>query len=193
MTEVSSAHPDSEVEVWSFDEHRLGLQPIMRRQWAKKGSRLRADVQTVYEWFYLYGFVHPSSGSTHWLLLPRVNHEVFSIALKLFAEDAKASTNKQIVLVLDRAGWHTTEKLKVPENIHLVFLPPYSPELQPAERLWSITDEPLVNKTFNTIAAMEEVVAQRCRWIMAEAKALVRGLTNFHWWPQDLLALNAPN
>lgn len=58
--------------------------------------------------------------------------------------------DKRIVLPLDQAGWHTSEKLEVPEGIHLVPLPPYSPELQPAERLWPLVNEPLANQAFET-------------------------------------------
>jgi len=66
------------------------------------------------------------------------------------------------ILVLDQARWHTTEKLIVPEGLYLEFLPPYSPELQPAERLWPLLDEPVVNELFEDLEALTEVVAQRC-------------------------------
>ena len=63
---------------------------------------------------------------------------------------------KQIVLVLDRAGWHTSVHLRVPDHVHLLFLPPYSPELQPAEHLWLLTNEALVNQHFATIEELED-------------------------------------
>ena len=55
-----------------------------------------------------------------------------------------------------------SEQLQVPEGIHLLPLPPYSPELQPAERLWVLVDEPLVNAAFKTITEVEELICQRC-------------------------------
>lgn len=55
--------------------------------------------------------------------------------------------NKQIILVLERAGWHTSDQVEVPEGIHLFFLPAYSPELPPAERLWPLANEPIANRT----------------------------------------------
>jgi len=55
--------------------------------------------------------------------------------------------NKHIILVLERAGWHTSDQVEVPEGIHLFFLPAYSPELPPAERLWPLTNEPIANRT----------------------------------------------
>jgi hypothetical protein len=83
-------------------------------------------------WLYVYGFVHPQSGRTQWLILPRVNVDWFNAALAEFAKATGASTTHRIVLILDNAGWHRCEKVVVPEGIHLLFLPPYSPELQPA-------------------------------------------------------------
>src|SRR3712207_2972558 len=72
-----------------------------------------------------------------------------------------------IVLGLDNAGWHTAPNLAVPDGIRLVYLPPYSPELQPAEHLWPALDEPLANQSFETLADLERVVANRCRASMA--------------------------
>ena len=77
---------------------------------------------------------HPASGHTEWFLLPTVNAQVFTLALAHFAQAVGAGPNKRVLLVLDRAGWHTSQELQVPEGIHLLFLPPYSPELQPCEQ-----------------------------------------------------------
>ncbi|MBW4628899.1 MAG: transposase [Brasilonema octagenarum HA4186-MV1] len=65
-----------------------------------------------------------------------------------------------MVLVIDRAGWHTSERVVIPEGIHLQPLPAYSPELQPAERLWALADEPLVNEHFDTLDDLEKVLAR---------------------------------
>ncbi|MDJ0705463.1 MAG: hypothetical protein QNJ46_19460, partial [Leptolyngbyaceae cyanobacterium MO_188.B28] len=66
--------------------------------------------------------------------------------------------------------------------IHIVLMPPYSPELQPAERLWPLVNEPLANQSFKTIAEVEELVYQRCRRLFKQQE-LIRGLTAYHWWP----------
>src|SRR5215211_2605661 len=68
-----------------------------------------------------------------------------------------------IVLELDNAGWHTAPNLVVPDGIRLVYLPRYSPELQPAEHLWPVLDEPLANQYFETLADLERAVADRCK------------------------------
>lgn len=132
-TELAQQFPAATVEVWSFDEYRLGLKPIIRKIWARVGERPVAAVNYRYEWTYLYGFVEPYTGKTEWLILPRVNIEWFNQALEVFAQQAGVGADKQILLVIDGAGWHRSNKVIVPEGVHLELLPPYSPELQPAD------------------------------------------------------------
>lgn len=178
---IQQQHPNATVEVWAFDEHRLGLKPIVRRVWAPIGERPVAQVKHRYEWLYVYGFVHPATGHTEWLLLPRVNVNWFNVALAEFARCVGASATHRMVLVLDNAGWHRSEKVVIPEGIHLLFLPPYSPQLQPAERLWELVDEPLVNRSFDTLDELEPILVNRCRTLSAMTTQ-VQGRTQFYWW-----------
>ena len=168
--------------MWSFDEHRLGLKPIVRKVWAPVGERPIAQVNHRYEWTYLYGFVRPATGQTEWLILPRVNVEWFNQALQVFAQQVGAGPNKQVLLVLDGAGWHRSDKVVVPQGVHLQLLPPYSPELQPAERLWSLADDPVVNRCFEEIEQIEDVLELRCQ-TLSSMHSEVQALTNYHWWP----------
>ena len=170
------------IELWSQDEHRIGLKPILRRVWAKKGTRLRAVVRPRYQWMYLYGFVEPQSGKTSWLLMPTVNTEAFSLALCAFAQEQGVGSKKRLLLVMDQAGWHKSAALTVPQGLHLLFLPSHSPELQPAERLWPLSNEPLANRVFASLDQLEQVQAERCRWLQAHPE-VIRGRTAFHWWP----------
>ncbi|NEO46091.1 MAG: hypothetical protein F6K55_18935 [Moorea sp. SIO4A3] len=84
------------------------------------------------------------------------------------------------MLVEDNAGWHRSNKVKLPEGIKVEFLPPYSPGLQPAERLWKLVDEPLVNNCFDTIDEIEELLVKRCN-VMSEMKEEIRNFTFYHW------------
>lgn len=108
---------------------------------------------------------------------------MFSRVLKDFAQHFGAGKNKRIILPLDQAGWHLSDQLEVLEGVHLVPQPPYSPELQPAQRLWPLVNEPLANEAFKTIAEVEELVAQRCSRLLKQQQ-LIRGLTFYHWWPE---------
>ena len=100
-----------------------------------------------------------------------------------FAEEAGAGRDRIIVLVLDNAGWHSKSNLKVPDGIRLLFLPPYTPELQPAEHLWEIVDEPIVNKYIPDLETLEAIVSQRCVALANEPQTL-KGRTGFRWWPK---------
>lgn len=178
---VKAAHPSDLVEVWSFDEHRIGLQPILRRVWAPKGCRPTCPVEPRYQWLYLYGFVRPEQGKTMFLTLPKVNTDCFNQALFDFAHAVQAGMGKQVILVIDGASWHRSQQVVRPPGLHLLFLPPYSPELQPAEHLWPLTNEALANQHFATLAALEAVQLARCHTIQTLVDD-VRALTAFQWW-----------
>ena len=166
-----------------MDEHRIGLKPIVGRVWAKRGKAPTVPVQHRYQWLYLYAFARPQMGEGQYWLLPSVNTEIFQTVLERFAASTGAGKTREIVLVLDGAGWHTTPLLHCPDGITLVFLPPYSPELQPAERLWQLTDAPLKNRHFETLAHLQLTLAAQCQWLEKQWDQ-VKALTSFHWWPK---------
>ena len=171
------------MQAWAVDEHRLGL-PVVRRVWAPKGQRPVAPVRRAYQWLYVYGFVRPATGQTWWCLLPEVSLEAMGLALAAFARDEGIGPRKRAVLALDNAGWHTSGRLELPEGVHLAFLPPYSPELQPAERQWGLVDEPVANHAFADLEALADVLADRCRALelrRAETKPRCR----YYGWPHE--------
>ena len=125
-------------------------------------------------------------------LASSVNTALFSTELAAFAQAVGAGPTKQIVLVLDRAGWHTSPAVQVPDHLHLLFLPAYSPELQPAEHLWPLTNTALANRHFATLDELEEAQAQRCL-ALQQRRDLVHSTTCFHWWPQRVRKLQQIN
>jgi transposase len=181
---VKAAHPGASVAVWAEDEHRLGLLPVARRVWAPKGERPTAHVERRYEWCYVYGFARPATGQSWWCLLPTVTAAAFGLALAEFAREEGIGPDRRAVLVVDQAGWHAAKDLAVPEGVHLAFLPPYSPELQPAERLWPLVDEPVANRAFADLGELESALAARCRTLRADRLTAKRH-TRFHWWPRE--------
>lgn len=131
LLRLKEKYPTARVELWCEDEHRLGLKPVLHKAWSPIGERPVVAVRHRYEWLYLYAFARPNSGETHWLILPKANTEIFSLALESFAKEVGAGSKKRVLLVLDGAGWHTSAKLRVPEGIHLEFLPPTRPSCSP--------------------------------------------------------------
>lgn len=91
--------------------------------------------QTEYEWVYLFAAVNPVTGASSALVAPTVNTAYMNAHLKFISREAGPDTH--VVLVLDQAGWHVSKGLEVPDNITLYHLPPYSPELNPVERVWA--------------------------------------------------------
>jgi len=102
--------------------------------------------------------------------------------LEHFAREVGAGTRRRVLLVLDKAGWHTAKKLRVPEGIHLEFLPSHSPELQPSERLWPLSNEGVANRHFEEIEHLEDTLANRCV-ALGEQPDLIRSHLRYHWWP----------
>jgi transposase len=106
---------------------------VIGRRWARKGVRPTAVVRPGYQNFYVYSAVSPLTGEEVSLFLPWVNTAMMNLYLDHLSQ---ALGERNCVLVMDQAGWHVSEDLKPPSNIELVLLPPYSPELNPVERLW---------------------------------------------------------
>ncbi len=181
---MRDTHPDATVAVWAEDEHRLGLLPVIRRVWAPRGQRPTAWVHRRYQWLYVYAFVHPTTRQSWWCLLPAVSTEAMTLALAAFARDEGIDATHRVVLVLDGAGWHTAADLAIPDGINLVLLPSASPELQPVERMWPLLDEPVANRTFADLDALEAVLVARCRTLRAD-RSTIRSHTCFHWWTPD--------
>ena len=110
VEKLQNKNPGKEIEVWFFDEHRVGLKPILKKVWNQIGQRPEALVQHRYEWLYVYGFVEPKTGKTHWYLIPRVNSKWLNLVFKTFASEVGAGEKKVILILQDRAGWHRSQK-----------------------------------------------------------------------------------
>lgn len=106
----------------------------MTRCWAKCGTRPRAPRDQRYEWAYIFGAACPERAATAAIVAPTANTEVMSLHLTEIAR--RVAPGSHAVVVLDGAGYHGAGALAVPENITLVPLPPYAPELNPIENVW---------------------------------------------------------
>ena len=155
----------------------------MRWVWAPIGARPIAPGHHRFEWLYVTAFVSPATGECFWYISNGVSKPFFEALLATFAEEAGAGRDRVIVLVLDNAGWHGEANLKVPEGIRLLFLPPYTPELQPAEHLWELVDEPIINKHIPDLETLDAIVSDRCKRL-ANDRHTLKGRAGFHWWPK---------
>ena len=122
------------IEVWFADEARVGQQGTLTRVWAKRGSRPRAPRDRRYTWAWLFGAVCPERRTGAAVVMPEVN--IAAMEAHLAAISGRVSPGAHAVLVLDGAGWHSSPRLRVPDNIGLLPLPRYAPELNPVENVW---------------------------------------------------------
>ena len=121
-----------------------------------------------------------------------VDAALLSAVLAAFAAAVGAGEDKLVVLVLDNAGWHVSGDLVVPQGIELAFLPSYTPELQPAEHLWPLTNEAVANKHFASLKDLDAALRERCRTLAATPE-VIKAATHFGWWPAASPANAAPN
>jgi hypothetical protein len=180
---LRGANPNKSVELWAEDESRLGLKPISRRVWALKGQRPRSCGRTRYEWLSVYGFVRPATGASLCVLLPRVKAERMGAALAAFAAGADPGGKKVLVALVDNAGWRVAERLVVPSNVALHFLPPCTPELQPAEPFWPLVREAVANRSIGRIDRLRVIPRGRLGYL-AEHPELVQPVIGFQWTRQ---------
>lgn len=174
---MKQAHPQKRVEIWQQDEARIGQQGTLTRVWAETGSRPTAVKQTEYEWAYLFAAVNPLTGASSALIAPTVNTQYMNQHLRFISREAGADVH--VVLVLDQAGWHVAKGLQVPKNITLLHLPPYSPELNGAERIWGyLRSHYLSNRVCKDYDELFEAIKQA--WNTLDAKRLA-SLTHTPW------------
>lgn len=160
------------------DEARFGRINDPRRCWAPEGIRPEVSAQIVREYTYLFGAVSPHDGALDTLVLPEVNAETMSIFLD---EVSQRHPNQYILMVLDGAGWHRALDLVIPKNIQLLALPPYSPQLNPMERLWDgIREKWFPNLVFNSLEAVEDRLIQAVLALERNAES-VASIAGFDW------------
>ena len=176
---MKEAHPEKTIEVWFQDEARIGQKNHLVYSWARKGTRPRQPQDQRYESAYLFGAVCAAEAKGAALVLPHVDHHAMSLHLAEISRTVAQGAHA--VVVLDRAGWHTTAKLKVPDNITLVPLPPVSPELNPVENVWQYLRQTyLSNRVFETY---EDIVDACCKaWNkLIESPSQIRSIAHRDW------------
>jgi transposase len=162
-----------------FDEGRFGLKPTLGRAWAKRGrSTPLVPVQPGYQNFYLYSAVDPLSGSHFTLLLPWVNTLLMNFYLEKLAA---AYPNETLWIIMDQAGWHMSGDLFVPPSIRLIYLPPYSPELNPVERLWRwLRRSACRNRLFRSLTEVEDACCNSLNSLCAQSLSSLCNCSYLH-------------
>ena len=162
------------------DEARIDQQGTLTRVWAERGSRPWAPRDQRYAWAYLFGAICPARGTGAALVLPFANADMMNLHLAEIS--AAVAAGAHAVLTIDGAGWHQTgDKLCVPDNITLLHLPPYSPELNPVENVWAyLRGNKLSNRVFDTYDAIVDACCDAWTWFMASPER-VTSIAICHW------------
>lgn len=161
------------IRIFSQDETRYGLLPITRRRITRRGIKPVAAINLRYDAVYLYGAVEPLTGERFFFEFSHLTADCFQCFLEKFSEAFSESLN---LLVLDNGRFHRAKSLKIPENIVLLFLPPYSPELNPIERLWQDIKAKLFTQTYK---ALEDMQAKVTEILQNYCDAAIAKLTQF--------------
>jgi putative transposase len=180
---------DRPVRLWVADEMRYGLLPVTRRVWSLRGLRPVCPVQPRYQWAYVYGAAEVGGqAQAEFLYCPTVNLECSQRFLQQLAAREPGATH---VIIWDGAGFHPQDGAAgLPDNVRLLALPPYSPELNPIEGLWDQLKDHLCNTVYASLRALEEAITgflrpcwenpERVRdligrgWLLAQANAFFR-------------------
>lgn len=153
------------VRVWVLDEHRYGLLPVIRRVWGRRGVRVLAPYATRYEWGYLHEALEVDGANrAEFLFTPSIDQDIHAVFLKQIGESDRASVH---VVIADQAGFHLKNgDSRVPENVRLLPLPPYSPELNPVEKLGDQIKDVVCNKLYPKLRKLEDrIVAELRGWM----------------------------
>jgi len=152
---------DKEVSLWVYDEMRYGLHPLLRKMWSLVGHRVVAPVNRRFDWGYLFGAMEVSTGKGEFLY----TDGVLKCFDRAFIEQiAESSPNKIHVIIGDGAGFHHRENTEseevLPNNVRILTLPPYSPELNPMEKFWDIIKDKICTHCWESMEELEGVITE---------------------------------
>ena len=141
------------------------------RQWARRGTRPRQPADQRYDNAYLFGAICPARGVGAALALPYADADMMQLHLDEISRNVAEGAHA--VLLLDRAGWHTTGKLDVPDNITPIFLPSRAPELNPVENVWQyLRQNWLSNTVFENYDAIVDAACAAWRKLIAQPETI---------------------
>ena len=158
------------------DEARFGriTQPI--RCWVPEDMRPCVPHQIVRQAIYVFAAIDPKDGQMTSTILPTANTEMMNIFLKQVSEEF---ADYFIVMQVDQAGWHCSQQLQIPENIRLIFQPPYSPEVNPVEHIWEeLREKRFANRIFSSLDDLQKYLCSALNELSSNTH-LIRSMTYF--------------
>lgn len=154
---AASAGTNRPVRIWVLDEHRYGLLPVIRRCWGLRGVRVHAPYATKYEWGYLHEAMEvDGENKLELLFTPGIDQDIHVLFLQQISQSDPLALH---LIIADRAGFHLpVTDSRLPANVRLVPLPPYSPELNPVEKLGDLVKDAICNRLFPKLRSLEDAI-----------------------------------
>jgi transposase len=166
------------LKVFFQDEARFGRISDLFSCWAPKGLRPIVHAQIIRQYTHIFSAVCPNDGESFSLILPYADSEAMETFMKKLAEEY---SQYRLVLVMDQAAWHRTSNLKRFENIRIIYLPPYSPEVNPVEHLWEhIRERFLRHASWPSMDNLEDLL-ERILNLVEKSRQIIQNLVGFHW------------
>lgn len=176
MWKTLQENRDKNVRLMFQDEAGFGRINKPKYCWCYPNYRPSVPCHHIREYRYAYGAVEPLTGENFFLIMPYCNTSCMKTFL---SELSKNYSDDVIILVCDGAAWHKANSLVIPKNISLLFIPPYTPEMNPIEQIWKeIRKRGFCNEVF---ATLEKVVDRLCRTICSLTHDAVKSITHREW------------
>ena len=176
MAAIEAASAGRPLRIMFQDEARFGRLPVIRSAWAPLGVRPVVHAAIEREFRYIYGAVSPSEGDVDWMVTESMNTENMN---RFLFQVSDKYTDDYILMIVDGASSHKGEKLNIPNNMAILCLPPYSPELNPVEHLWDELREKVCANVF--FAKLDHVIDRAVDELESIARATARNISMFLW------------
>ena len=161
------------LNIYFQDESRFGLMTKQKRVLVSKGVEPVGKYQYSYKWLWLWGSFSPLTGNTFYWETSNVGNDIFEAYLKALSDQ---NPRELKLLVIDNAGFHACQSIEVPENIRLIRIPAYAPELNPAEKIWQWMKDKVSMKFFSEISDLQEKITMMVNELNPD---LIKSITGY--------------
>jgi hypothetical protein len=176
--EIKANNLGKQLRIMFQDEARFGRITDPRRCWAPKGIRPTVKKQFIRQYTYLFGAFSPLDGENDLIILPNVSLKTMNMFLEILSDRHK---DEFILLICDKASFHSKKGLKIPENILIEHIPPYSPEVNPSENMWEeIREKFFGNAAFKSLKGVEDKLVEAALFYENNPQ-IVESITGWDW------------
>jgi transposase len=169
------------INIYFQDESRFGLMTKQKRVLVSKGIKPVGKFQHSYKWLCLWGCFSPITGDAFYWETPQVVNIIFEGFLNSFSQ---TNPRELKLIVIDNAGFHASQNITIPDNIRLIRIPPYSPELNPAEKVWQWMKDRVAMKFFESTKTLQEKITQMVNQLTPD---LVKSITGYELYTKNFI------